>query len=296
MSEIHVPDQNPGKWSLVGTPDSDVLYGGKGDNHFDAGAGDDTMIPGSRRIDGSGVNDFDGGSGEDAVWYGGNFTQYHVEYDAATDTYKVGGDTLRNVEYIQFADVRLKVEDTVRLEGTQHQATAGDDHLVGNDFGYMLSGGDGNDTLIGNGGDDTLYGGKGEDTAVFRGDRDDYDIRYDFNTSQYIVTDRRAGRDGQDHVAGIEQLKFADTTIELHTVNSINPDDATIAQLDGVIELPPGSVWILQSVIDEATMDMSLDVPTAISAMSTAVVANAEQVGLTGVPAFDANGFVLDTP
>ena len=239
MSDIHGPQNVKGSWDIIGTPDNDSLYGGKGDSRFDGGAGDDTMYPGWMSSENTAY--LDGGTGVDTVVFGIGFASAKLEFDAASGTYKIGNLTLKNVEYIDFGDVKLKVEDAANPTGTQHHYTDGDDQLISNDFSYMLEGGHGNDTLTGNGGDDTLYGGKGEDTAVFRGNRADYDIRYDYRSYQYIVTDRQAGRDGSDKVAGIEQLKFADTTIPLHGIDPWGgpPDAATIAKLDGVIEIPP---------------------------------------------------------
>jgi Ca2+-binding RTX toxin-like protein len=313
MSEIRAPQWTEGSWNLAGTADDDTLYGGKGDNHFDGGAGNDRMYGGYRYMNGSGGNYFDGGAGEDTVAYGGFLRQYEVKFDAASGTYKVGSDTLKNVEYIQFGDVRIKVEDAAHLEGTQHQYTDGDDQLVGNDYGYNLEGGDGNDTFTGNGGDDTLYGGKGEDTAVFRGNRADYDIRFDYNTRQYIVSDHQAGRDGKDAVVGIEHLRFADTTIDLHGIAQLDnrPDDATLARIDGVIEAPPPApvvdygdliavvgTWDPILVTDGA-MEEIYAVATVATMEVSLAAANVDFIALAGVTTSataNTGGFVLDTP
>jgi Ca2+-binding RTX toxin-like protein len=84
---------------------------------------------------------------------------------AAADT--VGDDTLFNVEQVQFIDRLVALDDPVLLQPAQHVWTEGDDILVGNDQGYELSGGSGNDVLTGNGGDDGLYGaGPGSTSAA----------------------------------------------------------------------------------------------------------------------------------
>lgn len=300
MSDIHGPQDKSGTWDLVGTPDNDSLYGGKGSNHYDGGAGEDTVV------------------------YGGNSFQYEVKFDADSRSYKIGSDTLKNVEYIQFADVRMKVEDATHIERPQYHFDNDTQQMEINDIdvGHTLQGGDGNDTFTGNGGDDTLYGGKGEDTAVFRGNRADYDVRYDYNSNHYVVTDRHAGRDGSDKLAGIEQLKFADTTISLHGIYNWggSPDDATIAKLDGVIEAPPPppmpdySEWVGHGdlavrdnialiTIDSISMDNLFVVgmtATTASAAFVSIEAAAEPVALAGVPATfsfaGTGGFTLDAP
>lgn len=323
MSEIYTPLGTKGNGSLIGTADNDALYGGKGDNHFDAGAGNDTIYLGSAAGDkGTYV---DGGAGEDTLVLNGGFARFQqdFEFDAATHTYKLGSLTLKDVEYIDFGDIRLRIEDTSNRAGTQHQSTNGADQLIGNDWGYILDGQQGDDTLIGNGGEDTLYGGKGEDTAVFRGNRADYDIRYDYSSNQYIVTDHQAKRDGSDKLSGIEQLKFADTTIPLHGIYDWGgaPDAATIAKLDGVIEAPPPSppveyenLVVLPGTWDPIDLGSVICLPGDIfpvddvvitataTAMSAALVISdtaADQVVLAGIPAFTVSpavSYLLDTP
>lgn len=315
MSDIRGPQNVKGSWDIVGTAGNDNLYGGKGDNRFDGGAGDDNIYPGA--TPGATTGSIDGGSGVDTVFFGTGFARTQVEFDSASSTYKVFGIPLKDIEYIDFGDIKLKVEDAINLAGTQHHYTDGDDQLISNDFGYMLEGGYGNDTFTGNGGDDTLYGGKGEDTAVFRGNRADYDIRYDYRSYQYIVTDRHADRDGSDKVVGIEQLKFADTTIQLHGVADYDsqPDRATLAKLDGVIEVPPpppvtnDDASDLISVIGTWEPSIITDfVIEPVIAIAIATTANevvyashiaAEQLTLTGLPTLDAasnSGYLLDTP
>ncbi|HSW05562.1 hypothetical protein [Aquabacterium sp.] len=221
MSTIIAPQHVHGSWDLAGTPEADTLYGGKGSNRFEGGAGDDTVV------------------------YSGRFTQYAVSFDAASGSYRVGNDTLRDIEHLQFGDITLSIADALPQTGTQHQYSAGDDELIGSDLGYTLEGDWGNDRFTGNGGDDALYGGKGEDTALFHGNRADYDIVYDYTTSSYRVTDHTAGRDGADQLFDIERLKFADTTIQFEGIAnndvydlSREPTAADLLQLDGVIGTP----------------------------------------------------------
>ncbi|HEY5799701.1 MAG TPA: M10 family metallopeptidase C-terminal domain-containing protein, partial [Burkholderiaceae bacterium] len=80
---------------------------------------------------------------------------------------------------------------------------AGSDTLKGNRLSNVLTGG---------GGDDVLDGGDGEDTAVFAGARERYRVEND--NGAVTVTDL-TGAEGTDRLTGIEQLRFADQTVQL---------------------------------------------------------------------------------
>ncbi|WP_270935992.1 calcium-binding protein [Falsiroseomonas oryzae] len=93
--------------------------------------------------------------------------------------------------------------------------------LTGNAAGNVLIGGRANDTLRGEGGDDILAGGRGndrlaggegQDAARFSGNLDEYIVVNDGST--VTVRDLRPGSpDGEDLLAGIEYLTFADGSI-----------------------------------------------------------------------------------
>ena len=76
----------------------------------------------------------------------------------------------------------------------------------------LIDGGAGNDLITGGIGDDIIDGGDGIDTASFTGNVSDYDIWV--VDSRIVVHDRIAGRDGSDHLANLEFLRFADSTID----------------------------------------------------------------------------------
>jgi hypothetical protein len=78
----------------------------------------------------------------------------------------------------------------------------------------VIDGGAGNDLITGGIGDDIIDGGDGIDTASFTGNRRDYDIA--MVEGRIVVHDRIAGRDGSDHLANLEFLRFADDTIDAH--------------------------------------------------------------------------------
>ena len=98
----------------------------------------------------------------------------------------------------------------------------GDDQLTGNDWNNYLFGGRGGDTLQGGGGDDFLEGGRGDDllvggegfdTAVYGLTADDYEILA--VEGGYTVQALGAANDGFDQLVDIEQLQFADQTVQL---------------------------------------------------------------------------------
>lgn len=156
-----------------------------------------------------------GTAGEDvavvSAGYGGAQVRVSDDGREVTVTLTQGTPvTLRDVELLQFADLRIRVADELRQGASQHAYSEGDDAVVGNERGCVLQAGGGDDRLTGNGGDDTLYGGKGQDMAIYRGLRSDYRVDFDIETGVITVTDLVPGRDGQDTLHGIERLRFSD--------------------------------------------------------------------------------------
>lgn len=222
-------------WSDIvhGTDEADTLYAGKGNDTLLGGGGFDTFVAGDR------------------------FAAIKV-VQLADGSVQVGAHTLRDVEEIRFNDVTLSIADALAAAARRSASTDGADDMVGDQHSYALHGAGGDDRLTGLGGDDSLYGGKGQDTAVFRGDRSDYRIVYDYANQQYQVEDLQADRDGTDHLQGIEKLEFADgTTLDLSLPPSFYSPlpDSALQQLDGTIGAPaaPPPVWTpveMPSVID----------------------------------------------
>jgi Ca2+-binding RTX toxin-like protein len=188
---------------MVGSAGADMLYGGKGSDAYDGGDGIDTVI------------------------FDQTFAAYRVSFDAASGGWVVQRgaerETLVRVEFLQFADRRIDLADPVLHQATQHDAVEAGGKLMGNDWGYFLSGGQGDDELIGNGGDDDLYGGKGSDTAVYRGPRADYVIEFNEQSWSYSVVDKQAARDGADTLRNIEWLQFADGRVAIDSVATVIP-------------------------------------------------------------------------
>ena len=95
---------------------------------------------------------------------------------------------------------------------------SGNDTIIGNAIANTLNGGGGNDTITGGAGNDTIIGGTGSDTAVYSGNLTNYTTTYNAATQTFIVVDQRASApDGTDTLTGIENFRFADTTVASST-------------------------------------------------------------------------------
>ncbi len=218
---------------VTGTAGNDSLYGGKGADRIDGGEGEDTYVVGF------------------------NFGQSApIGRNGAGVTVGVSphADTLVNVEWLAYADLLVRLDDPIFLQAVQHSYTTGADTLIGNDWGYSLSGDGGDDVLIGNGGDDTLYGGKGNDTAVYRGNRADYLIEYDVANQRVVVHDQLAGRDGKDYLLGIETLRFADMELAVGPLPAPPAPAAPAYSANDVIGLADGLGGIVPLVPMGSTM------------------------------------------
>ncbi len=131
--------------------------------------------------------------------------------------------------------------DTLRGNGDDDRLTGngGNDTLEGGAGNDVLDGGNGDDTLAGGTDDDVLHGGFGSNTfdggagndalngsigidhAVFTGKRSDYTIMHTVPGAVFTVTDKRgAAGDGQDTLALIERLVFADGHLAFDTAGA----------------------------------------------------------------------------
>jgi Ca2+-binding RTX toxin-like protein len=135
---------------LDGGGGNDTLEGGTGNDSLVGGAGDDELR-GS-----AGADLLDGGLGYDGARMAGMIGDYVVMRPNATDmvlTDRVGNvTTLRNVEYLYFADTDLPASQL-----TGNVATTGNDALHGTG---------GNDTIDGLSGNDSMTGGLGDDLYI----------------------------------------------------------------------------------------------------------------------------------
>ena len=169
--------------------DAAVLTGGAGANLIDAGSfskvvtlsgldGNDTLIGGAAadRIDGGNGNDrISGGAGANTL-FGGDGTDRVVETSNAT-IFSVSNSAVTGIETeriysIEQAELTGGVSaNTISVASNftgpvTLNGGAGNDTLLGNQFGDVLTGDAGNDSVNGGFGDDTLGGGDGNDTLI----------------------------------------------------------------------------------------------------------------------------------
>lgn len=152
--------------NLVGTDFRDVLYGGLGDDIVNGGYSNDTIYGGAGNDTLTGGQDSDtiyGGSGVDTIVMEGDFGSYVLSGVSEKFTISKGTsvDQIYDVEFVQFDDVTINVED---FFGTAVEGSPGDDELIGTPDSELIAGLDGDDTLYGLAGDDTLSGGAGDDS------------------------------------------------------------------------------------------------------------------------------------
>jgi len=78
-----------------------------------------------------------------------------------------------------------------------------------------IDGTDGDDTLVSLASDDRIDGRAGADTAVYDGPIGQYTLAIERPTRTATITDRQAGRDGQDQLIDVEKLRFDTQTFDL---------------------------------------------------------------------------------
>ena len=149
-----------GNDTLDGGASSDWLYGDEGNDKLLGGSGNDTLygVNGNDSLDGGAGNDYlDGGAGNDV---------YTVDStrDVVTEGLSAGTDTVNSsVTYTLSANVeKLILTGSAAINGTGNGVDS--TTLTGNTGNNILTGGTGNDAISGGAGADTLIGGAGNDT------------------------------------------------------------------------------------------------------------------------------------
>jgi Ca2+-binding RTX toxin-like protein len=176
----------------VGTPHTDVMYGGAGVDRLMGEGGNDTLQGGP------GADILNGGAGSDTASYADSPQRVLVDLVAGLGASgDAKDDKLSNIE-----NLLGSIHNDVLLGDDNDNALSG----VGGKDG--LKGGGGSDLLVGGLGDDSLDGGSGDDTAVFAGNFREYSI-YSLDYF-YTIT----GPDGSDTVGGVEHLVFNDGRID----------------------------------------------------------------------------------
>lgn len=161
-------------------------------------------------------------------------------------------------------------ESTSTLIGTD----GGDYFYRNGDADVRIRGGSGMDQIIAGGGDDLIWGGAdndgidggmGTDTLIMSGEFSEYSI--DIVNGQYVISHiGGTGMDGTDIFVNIENLRFADQTIEL---NSILTD--VRAEVSGVTlnisgsAADPSNMVNIEQIGDTIAVEDSNDPSTDVS-------------------------------
>ncbi len=220
---------------LVGLAGNDWLIGGEGVDTLDGGLGIDTL---------------DGGNGSD-VYFVNNKEDKIIETADSGDEDQI----VSSVDY----DLGTTPEvEYLTLFGRATTATGNDlDNLLqeqnGGKNANVFNGGNGNDTLDGQGGNDTLEGGEGNDTlnggddidtAIFSGSQDDYQITYNADANEIIVSfaggaDSASLDEGTDTLLDIEFITFSDSDITIPVAELPAVIEASDIKPVIIIEPPP---------------------------------------------------------
>ncbi|MGA1675222.1 MAG: peroxidase family protein [Pseudomonadales bacterium] len=185
--------------NIVGSAFDDNLTGSAGANVMEGGLGNDVM---------------NGAGGNDTLSYERSIAGVTVNLalTAAQNTIGAGTDRVSNFENLRGSGFA----DTLTGNGGVNIIEGG----AGND---TLNGAGGNDILVGGTGNDALNGGAGNDTAVFSGNRSEYTIsRSGTGTRTVIFVTHQSGE--VDRLSLIEQLRFADVTIDIPNIGSAVAD------------------------------------------------------------------------
>jgi len=201
-----------GNDTLQGDAGNDSLQGGSGNDLLDGGTGNDTLDGGT------GADTLIGGDGDDLYVIdnsGDRIIETSKPTSGKADTVKSFIDfTLPNfVEHLLLQGSGF-IKATGNALANRLTGNSGNNRLDGGAGDDTLQGGDGDDTLIGGTGKDRLEGGAGLDQAVYSRNRADYNIVRGDSSDSYRV-ESKTGTEGVDSLVGIENLVFADQTIDL---------------------------------------------------------------------------------
>jgi hypothetical protein len=188
---------------------SDFIIGDGGNNVIDADFASNRFQHGNDAVYGLAGDDFiNGGWGFD---------------------YLDGGDGVDIVDYSFFLDSSGTLFDLVRQQvffSSQYSNGGNTDTII--NFEGVIGGG-GGDTFRGNAnpnyffggaGNDVIDGAAGIDTAYYSGNRAEYHVSANVNGT-FSVRDRVADRDGDDALAQVERLQFADREFLMSTLNQV---------------------------------------------------------------------------
>ena len=216
---------------IVGTAESDFLFGTQAEDNIDGLAGNDVIVGwnGDDRIEGWAGNDLlfgnrghdilNGGDERDFLWGGSGDDLLF----GGSDDDKLWGD--------RGQDVLIGGGSRDFLWGGSGEdyllGGEGDDLLRGNQGHDTLNGGSGNDIVQGNQGDDLLDGGAGNDILIGNAGADIFELTLDFGTERIADFQARI-----DRILLSGGLTFDDLSFVGHNI-SVTATDETLAILSG---------------------------------------------------------------
>ncbi|GEM_PF-256058 len=268
---------------ILGNSGSNTLTGLEGNDTLNGGAGADTML---------------GGIGNDT---------YVVDNagDIVTENLDEGIDLVQSsISYTLTDNVEnLSLTGTASINGTGNTL---DNVIVGNTGNNILSGLDGNDTLTGNAGNDTLDGGSGVDSMTGGTGNDTYVVD---NIGDVVTEALNAGTDTvQSSIsytlgANVENLTLTGLDAINGTGNTLNntiTGNAAANMLDGgagADSMAGGAgddTYTVDNSGDAVTEALNAGIDTVQSSITYTLVANVENLTLTGTAAINGTGNALD--
>jgi Ca2+-binding RTX toxin-like protein len=175
---------------------SDVLDGGRGDDHIEGGSTGGRNIDGERFIGGPGNDTFEGGESGDVVAQDDleGILSFSDAVDYSSAARRVQVDLEEGTAIGQGSDTFSEIASAM---GSPH-----DDALIGDQHSNFILGGGGSDNLLGGGGSDLMSGNEGND-VVAGGEGDDETMGRD------------PGDDSFDGGAGTDLANFPDRPVQV---------------------------------------------------------------------------------
>lgn len=246
----------------------------------------------------AGTDTLDGGAGIDKMFGGTGNDTYIVDNvkDLVTEVLNEGTDTVRSsVTYTLTTDVEnLVLTGETNLNGTGNAAA---NTLIGNIGNNTLNGLVGADTMLGGEGNDTYIVDNAADLSVEYGDEGTdvvmSSVTYALyvNTEKLVLTGTAAingtGSDTDNHLVGNNAI---------NTLTGLDGNDTLDGGL-GVDTLVGGlgnDLYYVDNILDVVTEVVNEGIDTVSSTVTYTLVANVDNITLTGKAALQATGNALD--
>jgi len=235
-------------WAGKGDVGDDTVYGGSGDDKLGAAAGDD-YVNGEDGADtlfgGDGNDTVEGESGHDTMWLGSGDDSGNAGSGNDTIGGGLGDDTMyagsgndtvysgKTGDDVVYGDAG----DDLLFGGT------GDDSVYGGRDEDTIYGGSGNDTINGDAGDDLLFGGSGDDVLTGGGGSDTFyfasggqDVITDFDISDDILDLSGAPAEfaSVSDVVASATVQGNDILIDTGNGNSLLLEDISLSQVSDI--------------------------------------------------------------